>query len=85
MDEFLLVNFPEPRRLVINDVLQGWTNTIVRLEAGTYAVALAGQRNYSPDCQTVTLRYTAPTVPLEVTFHLLPPCARVPENLEMRA
>jgi len=80
MDEFLLVNFPESRRLVINDVEQGWTNRVVRLEAGTYDVALAGRRNFSPDFQTVTLRHTASTDPQEVTFHLLPPSAVGPGN-----
>jgi hypothetical protein len=78
MDEFLLVYFPEMRRLLINDIPQGWTNTIVRLEAGTYEIALAGRRNYSPDSQKVRLRYTAPTEPLELTFHPLPPSAIVP-------
>jgi len=75
MDEFLLVNFPESRQLVINDVQQGWTNRVVRLEAGTYDVALAGRRNFSPDLQTVTLRDTAPTDPQKITFHLLPASA----------
>lgn len=75
MDEFLLVNFPESRQLVVNNVQQGWTNRVVRLEAGTYDVALSGRRNFSPDLQKVTLRHTAPTDPQEVTFHLLPPSA----------
>lgn len=80
MDEFLLVNFPESRQLVINDIQQAWTNRVVRLEAGTYDVALAGRRNFSPALQTVTLRHTAPTNPQEITFHLLPPSAVGPET-----
>lgn len=78
MDEFLLVNFPHSRQLLINQIKQGWTNMIVRLEAGTYEVALAGKRDFSPDCQKVTLRYTAPTQPTELTFHPLPPSAILP-------
>ena len=80
MDEFLLVNFPERRQLLINKIQQGWTNIVVRLEAGTYDVALTGRRNFSPDRQSVTLRYTAPTQPAEVTFHPLPPSAVTPEE-----
>jgi len=78
MDEFLLVNFLESRQLLVNAVPQGRTNVIVRLEAGTYQVSLAGQRNFSPDFQTVTLRFTAITNPAELTFHLLPPSAMTP-------
>jgi hypothetical protein len=77
VDEFLLVNFPESRRLLINRIQQGWTNMVVRLEAGTYEVALAGRRDFSPDFQTVTLRFTAPGQPAQLTFHPLPPSAIV--------
>jgi hypothetical protein len=75
MDEFLLVNFPERRQLLVNDLEQGWTNIIVRLEAGTYKIALTGRRDFSPDFQQVTLRHTAPTQPVELSFHTLPPSA----------
>ena len=78
MDEFLLVKFPESRQLVLNGFLQGRTNMITRLEAGTYTVGLAGQQNYSPDCQTITLRFTAITNPAIVSFHVLPPSAVTP-------
>ena len=78
MDEFLLVNYPQTRQLRINDILQGWTNMVLRLEAGTYEVTLTGRQDFSPDVQTVTLRYTAPTLPAELTFHRLPPSAIVP-------
>jgi len=79
MDEFLLVKFPESRQLLINGVPEGRTNIVVRLEAGTYQVALAGRRNYSPDSQTVTLRFTAITNPTLLTFHVLPPSAVTPD------
>lgn len=82
MDEFLLVNFPESRLLVINEVLQGRTNIVVRLEAGTYDIALAGRRDFSPDSQRVTLRFTAITNPAELTFHVLPPSAVTPGTAE---
>jgi len=79
VDEFLLVKFPESRQLVVNGVPQGRTNIIVRLEGGTYEVKLAGRRNYSPDSQTVTLRFTAITNPALLTFHELPPSAVTPD------
>ncbi len=78
MDEFLLVKFPESRQLVLNGFTQGRTNMVTRLEAGTYTVELAGQHNYSPDSQTVTLRFTAITNPAVLTFHVLPPSAVTP-------
>jgi hypothetical protein len=79
MDEFLLVRFPGSRQLLLNGIRQGWTNMVIRLEAGTYDVALAGRLDFSPDRQTVTLRYTAPGQPTELTFHPLPPSAIVPD------
>ena len=85
MDEFLLVKFPESRRLRLNGVTQGRTNMVTRLEAGTYEVELAGRRNYSPDSQTVTLRFTAITNPAVLTFHVLPPSAVTPDLAGGRA
>jgi len=81
VDEFLLVKYPEVRPLLINGVPQGRTNIVVRLEAGTYEVALDGRRNYSPDFQTVTLRFTGITFPAMLTFHELPPSAVGPALL----
>jgi hypothetical protein len=85
MDEFLLVNFRESRQLLINRIQQGWTNIPVRLEAGTYEIGLAGNRNFSPDSQKVTLRHTAPMQPAELTFHVLPPSAIAPGASEIPA
>jgi hypothetical protein len=85
VDEFLLVKFPESRQLVLNGFTQGRTNMVTRLEAGTYKVELAGQKNYSPDSQTVTLRFTAITSPAVVTFHVLPPSAVTPDVTAGRA
>jgi hypothetical protein len=51
----------------------------------TYKVELAGQKNYSPDSQTVTLRFTAITSPALVTFHVLPPSAVTPDVTAGRA
>ena len=78
MDEFLQVNFLESRQLVINGIPQGRTNMIVQLEAGTYDVSLADPKNFSPDSQRVTLRFTAITSPALLTFHVLPPSAVTP-------
>ena len=77
--EFLLVNFDEKRQLVINTVTQGWTNSVEPLPAESYDITLTGKRNFSPDSQRITLRYTAPTDPAEITFHLLPPSAVTPD------
>lgn len=79
------MNYPESRQLLINDVPQGWTNIVVRLEAGTYEISLAGRRDFSPDSQTVTLRFTAITHPAEITFHPLPPSAILPATGDKRA
>jgi hypothetical protein len=85
MDEFLLVKFPESRPLLVNKIPQGRTNIVVRLEAGTYDIALDGRTNYSPDVQKVTLRFTAITNPIVLTFHELPPSALLPAAAATRA
>ena len=86
MTEFLLVNYPESRQLLINEIPQTWrTNMVVRLEPGTYEISLLGRRDFAPDFQTVTLRFTASTNPAEITFHPLPPSAIQPASADSAA
>jgi len=73
--EFLIVLFPEQRAVWVDDALQGWTNTVLQLEAGQHDVTLGPPMNYSPILQRVLLENTSPLDPYRVAFHQLPASA----------
>jgi len=66
--EYLLVHFPEPRRVLINGTDQGRTNAMLELERGTYIVTLAPPQDYKPKKRKVALKRTSPVSPLEIRF-----------------
>lgn len=73
--EFLIVRFPERRGAFVDGALQGWTNTVLQLEAGEYDVTLEPPHNFSPVSQHILLRNTSPLDPYCIQFHKLPPSA----------
>jgi hypothetical protein len=67
--EYLLVNFPEDRGVVIDREKQGCTNEIIELEAGTHKVSLKSPpRDFRPGQRKVTLTGTSALTPREVRF-----------------
>jgi hypothetical protein len=76
--EFLLVRFVERRGVRVDGALQGWTNTVLQLDAGEYDVTLEPPPDFSPVSQHIFLRNTAPLDPYCIQFHKLPPSAIPP-------
>lgn len=76
--EYLMVLFVESRGVRIDGLVQGWTNVVLQLEAGDHDVTLEPPSDYSPVSQHVVLQNTAALDPCKVTFHRLPPAARLP-------
>ncbi len=76
--EYLLVRFDQQRRVLINGLRNGFTNSILQLERGSYEITLEPPPNFSPLSQSVRLQNTAPIDPYQVTFHKLPPAAIPP-------
>ena len=76
--EFLFVGFPEKRGVRVDDVPQGWTNTVLQLEAGEHDVTLESPTNFSPMWQHVLLENTSPLDPYRIQFHPLPASAILP-------
>jgi len=66
--EYLLVHFPEARRVLIDGVDQGRTDQTIELAAGTYTVSLSPSDHVKPRKRTVRLSNTSPIKPREVAF-----------------
>jgi hypothetical protein len=76
--EYLLVRFDQRRRVVVNGLRNGFTNSILQLESGSYEITLEPPPDFSPLSQSVRLQNTAAMDPYQVTFHRLPPAAIPP-------
>jgi len=67
--EYLLVNFPEERGVLIDKVVQGRTGEILEAEKGTHIISLkAPPKNFHPKKKKIILATTSPLRPREVTF-----------------
>jgi hypothetical protein len=68
--EYLLVNFPRPRRVTVDDEFNGRTGEVIELEAGSHVVSLGPPANFTPDEQRIILKGTSELAPREISFEL---------------
>jgi hypothetical protein len=70
MTEYLVVKFPKPRKVLLNDNPLGNTNDLLPVdEGGKYTVSLEKPPyDFMPPEQEIDLHDTAPLNPLEVEF-----------------
>ncbi len=66
--EYLIVYFPETRRVLIDGEDQGETGETIELDRGTYVVSLSPSDDSTPKKHTVILKNTSPIRPKQVTF-----------------
>jgi hypothetical protein len=67
--EYLLVIFPESRRVIVDGFDLGQeTGEVIELEAGTHIITLGGPADFQPPERVVTLENTSVLEPLEVQF-----------------
>ncbi|MEN6624471.1 MAG: hypothetical protein ABFD50_23350 [Smithella sp.] len=67
--ENLLVNFPDDREVLIDAKLNGRTNQIIDVEAGTHIISLkTPPQNFKPSRKKIVISETSPFTPKEVTF-----------------
>jgi PEGA domain len=66
--EYLIVHFPESRRVLIDGSDRGRTDETLELERGTYLVTLSPPVDYKPVQRKVALKRTSPVSPLEIRF-----------------
>ena len=66
--EYVIVRFATRRRVYIDDEENGYTNVVLRVDAGTHVFALGNLENFRPGSRTVTVTNTSILEPLEVKF-----------------
>lgn len=66
--EYVKVTFPTRRRVYIDDEPNGYTNEVLRVDAGTHVFELGKRANYRPSSQRVTVKDTTVLEPMEVAF-----------------
>ncbi len=67
--EYLLVNYPDDREVLIDNNLQGRTNETIEVEKGTHILSLKSPPfNFRPKQTKITLAGTSSLAPQEVTF-----------------
>jgi len=68
MDEWILVQFPESRTVLVDDTPTGVTNKAILVQRGTHVVALGGDQNYSPPSITRQVVNTTKANPMLFVF-----------------
>ena len=67
--EYVKVNYPTTRLVYIDEVENGYTNDVLRIDAGTHVFRLGKLANYRPASRTVTVQGTTALEPLEIAFY----------------
>jgi hypothetical protein len=66
--EYVKVTFPTRRRVYIDEEENGYTNQVLRVDAGTHRFDLGDADNYRPRSRKVTVKDTSPQKPKRVAF-----------------
>ena len=66
--EYVKVTFPTRRRVYIDEEENGFTNKLLRIDAGTHVFGLGAPANYQPRSRKVTVRDTTAGRPMQVRF-----------------
>lgn len=66
--EYVKVTFPTRRLVYIDGEQNGYTNDVLRIDAGTHLFELGNLYNYTPDSRKVLVQDTSLLSPLEVAF-----------------
>jgi hypothetical protein len=67
--EYVKVTFPTGRLVYIDGEESGYTNEVLRVDAGTHVFELGNLANYRPASRKVTVQDTTEIEPLEVAFY----------------
>jgi hypothetical protein len=66
--EYLMVQYPRKRNVLIKGQVIGSTNEIIEIEGGSYTVELSPPLNYTPSSRRITLADTSALDPKIITF-----------------
>lgn len=67
--EYVKVTFPTRRLVYVDDEENGYTNEVLRVEAGTHVFALGNVANFRPATRKVAVQETTVLEPLEIPFY----------------
>lgn len=66
--EYLLVKFAESRSVIVDEIIEGKTDQVLELEAGSHVVTLDGSPDFYPESREFILRNTSELSPREISF-----------------
>jgi hypothetical protein len=69
--EFVIVEYPQTRRVRMDGSVFGSTQTVLPCRAGQHTFDLGSPQDYSPLTQTVRVSSTAVTMPMRIRFQPL--------------
>ena len=67
--EYVRVTFPTNRLVYIDGEQNGYTNDVLRVDAGTHVFELGNLANYRPSQRKVVVEDTTLLEPLEIAFY----------------
>lgn len=67
--EYVIVSYPTDRYVYIDGEQDGYTNEVLRVDAGTHLFELGNLDNYRPASRTVQVKDTSLREPLEIAFY----------------
>ena len=67
--EYVRVTFPTNRLVYIDGEQNGYTNDVLRVDAGTHVFELGNLANYRPSQRKVVVEDTTVLEPLEIAFY----------------
>ena len=67
--EYVKVTFPTNRLVYIDGERNGYTNDVLRVDAGTHIFELGNLDNFRPGSRKVLVQGTTVLEPLEIAFH----------------
>jgi hypothetical protein len=66
--EYVVVTFPTRRMVYVDGEQNGYTNEVLRVDAGSHVFELGKLVNFEPSFRRAMVRDTTPLEPLEVVF-----------------
>ena len=70
MDEWILVDFPEVRDVLVDDTICGTTNKPMMVQLGHHTITLGGDQNYISPLMPVAVFNTSKQMPMVLVFTL---------------
>jgi hypothetical protein len=67
--EHVIVTFPTDRLVYIDGEESGYTNEVLRVDAGTHVFELGNLQNYRPASRKAMVQDTTVLEPLEIRFY----------------